>query len=224
MKQNQKGSAMIVVMCVLVLTMALGLALLLTASVLIRNAVRSNDKEQCRINAVTISDLLIEKIGNIEYSVENGYDADKIMPIFDAAGANDSLEGKLKTIWTRNWKYYSEDLGVLETLNEKERLFTYKLDEDCGLPGSTKAEFYFVSESRLNLEDYKGREEEAVSDFGDIILYVKVTSTVGEETASIINSFKPTVKSEWESWRWNNRGRVWEGQEEKELGKGDDDE
>lgn len=225
MKRNQKGSAMIVVVCILVLTMALSLALLLTASVLITNAARSNNKEQCRINAVTVSDLLIQKIEKIEYSEETGYAGD-IMPSFNASNADSSLEGKLKTIWTSSWKYYSEDMGVLESLDGKERRFTYKLKEDCGLPGSTEVELYYVSESGLDLDDYDGKHGEAVSDFLDIILYVKVTSTVGEETASIINSFKTSVENtgdEWERWGWDYRGRVWEGQEEKELGKGDVD-
>lgn len=221
MRRNQKGSAMVVVICVLVLTMALSLALLLTASVLITNAVRSNNKEQCRINAVTISDLLIHKIGNIEYSDETKY-PEGIKPDAHATGADSSLEGKLKTIWTSGWKYYSEDLGVLQNLG-KDRRFTYRL-EACGLPGDTEVALYFVSESELDLDSYDDKnDKDAVRAFGDIILYAKVTSTVGEETASVINSFKPTVTGTWESWKWTYRGRVWEGQEEKELGKGGED-
>ena len=220
MRRNQKGSAMIVVICVLVLTMALGLALLLTASVLITNAVRSNNKEQCRINAVTMSDLLIDKI-------DKGiiYDASTVVgdikPDFNAEDADSSLEGKLKTVYTSKWKKYTEDKGIFEGLGS-EWQFTYRLKE-CGLPGDTIVELYFVSET----ENYFGQSDpnmsatDIISDFENIILYVKVTSTVGEETASIINSFEPNVSGEWESWKWNYRGRVWEGQEENELGKGD---
>lgn len=170
MQKNRKGSAMIVVMCVLVVTVALSLALLLTASILMTNAIRSNDKEQCRINAVTLSDLLIEKIGNIEYSQDSEYqdtESDSVMPYFNALKADSSLEGKLKTIWTRSWKYYSEDLGYLESLDTNRR-FTYQLQDGSGLPGTTEVELYFVSENGWDLDDYVSASKsvkETASDF-----------------------------------------------------------
>ena len=235
MKKNQKGSAMIVVICVMVVAVALSVTLLLTASILINNAIRSGNKEQCRINAITVSELLIEEIGNIRYdgledlapgeSLTTAKDFNHhVPPLSNAAGRGDTLAGKLKTVVTKEWYSYDPDAGTLGQLDTSGKdFFTYWL-EDCGLPGETKLELYWMDESGENLKNLDmGKPFDAADKFQNLILYIKVTSTVGEESSAIISTFNPVVQRDvmgetgdpaldeaWTAWMWNYRGHEWE--------------
>ena len=222
MKKRQEGSAMIMVMCVMIIAVALSLVLLLTASILVSNAARSNNKEQCRINALSVSDVLIQEIESFTY---NGTDGDGyVPPSKDASDKDSTLKGKLKTVVTSEWYAYNPNAGELEQFeNNGKDYFTYELTPG-GLPGVTSVDLYWVDETDENLKklDMK-RPVEAASYFHSVALYLKVTSTVGEESSTIISRFQPIVKTKliettgnpeldeaWESWTWKYIGHEWE--------------
>lgn len=212
MKRRQSGSAMIVVMCVMVVVVALSLVLLLTASILVTNATRSNTKEQCRINAISVSNVLIEEITSLEYDDTDG----SARPTEHAEGKDDTLKGKLNTVATSAWYAYKPDAGDLEKLetNEKDR-FTYELKTE-GLPGKTVVELYWKDETDGELKELNKKDpQEAADKFQSVLLYVVVTSTVGQESSTIISTFNPNTPvmngdGTWKSWNWQYSGHEWE--------------
>lgn len=206
-KNNQDGSAMVVVMCVMILVVALSLVLLLTASVMMMNAVRSNNKEQCRISALAVSDVLIEEIGNIQYdgSEEGAKPAtvaeylSQVPPNPLAHGKDSELKGKLKTVFTSAWKKYDTSVGSLANLNSK---YEYKLGdgndlENNGIPGITTVTFYWMADDleidSLNLTD-PAKAQDAADLMADVTLYMNVTNTVGEESCTILSTFVPVIQ------------------------------
>ena len=67
-RKRQEGSAMVVVMCVMLITTILCLELLLAASASARNIRRIGERTQCRVNAYSVSGVLIDEItGAPEY-------------------------------------------------------------------------------------------------------------------------------------------------------------
>lgn len=222
-KHGREGSAMIMVMCMMIVAVALSLVLLLTASILVSNATRSNNKEQCRINAVSVSDVLIEEITSFTYDETDGDGS--VPPLKDASEKDTTLKGKLKTVVTSEWYAYNPNAGELEKLETKGKdYFTYELQTE-GLPGETVLELYWVDETDENLKKLDmSKPSEAMSYFQSVLLYVKVTSTVGEESSTIISQFQPVVQSKsaadptgnpetdkaWESWSWKYIGHEWE--------------
>lgn len=220
MKNRQEGSAMIVVLCVMTVTVALSLSLLLTASVLVSNAIRTNDREQCRINAISVSEALIREIDSFpEYTAADG----KVEPDPEQSGRDSDLRAKLKTVVTTEWYAYDEHAGTLGQLETKGKdYFTYDVKLE-GLPGTTKLELYWIDETGEQLRKLDTEDPVAASGtFGSVILYLKVTSTVGKESSSIISTFQPVVQLSpptedgamegrvWERWRWSYLGHEWE--------------
>lgn len=222
MKNKQEGSAMVVVMCVMVVTVALSLSLLLTASVLVNNAVRSNNKEQCRINAVSISEALIQEIkGFKEYSSAD--EGGTVEPSSGSNNAKHDLRSKLKTVVTTDWFAYDENAGTLGQLETKGKdYFTYNVNLD-GLPGTAQLEMYWIDETGEQMRSLDMSDPETASGvFGNVVLYLKVTSTVGQESSTVISRFQPVVQlisfteengiesKMWKSWRWSYIGHEWE--------------
>lgn len=222
MKKRQEGSAMIVVMCVMVVTVALSLALLLTSSVLVNNANRANDKEQCRINAVSVSEALLYEIDNFpEYTKADANG--EAQPSAEMPGREDDLRAKLKTVVTTEWFAYNEKAGTLGQLETKGKdYFTYDITME-GMPGTTRLEMYWIDETGEELRKLDMTDPVAASGtFGSVILYLKVTSTVGRESSTIISRYQPLVQLEpssdaddtegrqWESWKWKYLGHEWE--------------
>lgn len=205
MKKRQEGSAMIIVMCVMVITMALALSLLLISSVMMMNATRANQKEQCRITAVSVSEVVIEEIKKFEYTGS---------PI--PSPTKTGLEGKLQTVGTTEWYAYDKYAGSIEQIMKKDKdYFSYELS-GTDLPGKTVLSLYWINESGLDITN----PEDEVKAFRSLVLYVKVTNTVGEESATILSSFHPLVNkgkdengNEDETigdWFWEYDGHQWE--------------
>ena len=220
MKNRQEGSAMIVVVCVMIVTVALSLGLLLTASVLVNNANRSNNKEQCRINAVSVSETLIQEIGTFSAYTETDANG-KVEPSANMPGRENNLRAKLKTVVTTEWFAYDENAGTLGQLETRGKdYFTYDVTLE-GLPGTTKLEMYWIDETGEQLRSLDMSDaDEASGIFGNVVLYLKVTSTVGQESSTIISRFQPVVQlttptetdasKRWKSWKWEYIGHEWE--------------
>lgn len=219
--KKQDGAAMIVVMCVMVVTVALSLALLLSASVMLNNANRANRKEQCRITAISVSDALKERILSYEYRGEDGFPSNEPSGIRETGEAKEKLEMKLQTIVTNAWYSYDPSaIGVEKLQKQGKDTFTYvqKENPDSKLPGTTTLKLYWMDETDENLKTLdRNKIEEAAEKFQSVVLYVEVTNTVGEESSTIISLFHPLPgkidekKKVWESWSWVYDGRGWEG-------------
>lgn len=63
-KQDTRGAAMVIVMCVLAVFLALSSSLLLSASVAVNTARNNVTLERCKIQAVTLSDLFVRELEN----------------------------------------------------------------------------------------------------------------------------------------------------------------
>lgn len=221
MNKRQEGSAMIVVMCVMVMACALSLALLLSSSVLIRNAQRANQKEQCRITAVSVSDLLKQEIAGV--GSEPGYVYEEL-PKPNPENKGNSLKDKLQSVLTTEWYSYDKHAGTSDKiLKGSKAYFSYELTGG-DLPGSTVADFYWIDETGENLKELDFDDLETASGlFQSLKLYVKVTSTVGEESSTILSVYHPVVNTQseeasgtgqetvkWVNWTWQYDGRDWE--------------
>lgn len=208
MKKHQEGAAMIVVMCVMVVAVALSLALLLSASVVVTNAVRSSRREQCRILAVSVSEAFCKEVESYQNPGHASSEQEEEMI---------PLQEILKSVATAEWPSY--DASAKDGPDwEKRNVICYELDSTV-LPGETVAELYWTEEDEeavmdLDLED----DLEGVAGLlSGITLYVKVTSTIGEESCSVINCFQPggvktdIAESTGSDWKWIYIGHEWEG-------------
>ena len=221
LKEDRRGSALIVVMCVMLVTVALSLTLLLTASILMTNAIRSADKEQCRITAVSVSDLMIEEIEKIEY---NGSDGNPVAPYRGAADSG-TLAGKLQTVTTDAWYDYDPNEGELGQLQKRDKnRFVYTLQDDK-LPGVTQVELYWVDDTGYELDTIKESDLDSDQKFmNDLTLYMRVTNTAGRESSTIVSVFRADVTAstveengqqvrKWTEGRWLYDRRDWERRE-----------
>ena len=189
---------MVIVMCVMIVVTALSLALLLTASVLMRNASVSNQKEQCRITAVSVSEVLRKEIESFSYYNQKPS---------DNPDRETNLKSKLQSVGTIAWVAYRADA---EATDRQRNHFVYEL-EDCGLPGSAKVELYFTDELGV-LDGADITNDNFAQDYQELVLYVKVTGTVGKESSTIISCYSPVISGDgWSSWRWEYQRKEWEG-------------
>ena len=213
MKKRQEGSAMILVMCVMVVIVALVMSLLLSASVLIMNANRSNQKEQCRIAAISMSEVLCDEILlNGNYTTAPSAEGQ--------AGTSSELANKLHTVFSSAWLQYHSDAGTVQQIQIEARgIYRYEMKNENMPLTETKVEMYWTQAEELdrNPED---TIQELIEKFEDVTLYVKVTCIVGEEASTIISAYKPYTDSteipdkEDFSWKWAFDGPVWEGSED----------
>ena len=217
MKGRKEGSAMILVMCMMAVTAVLCMALLLSASMMMKQAVRSGQREQCRLNAVSVSDLFIKEITSFQYgnTLEN-----------DSHGQPDhNLKDRLQTIVSPGqlenpWYAYNPDVGVSELSVPEDQVFlTYQLISGT-LPGSTEVCMYWVDENDNQDNQYETDPALAAVRREDRVLYLKVTGMVGSESCTIISRFAPQIEltplpgedgcRHWEKWSWSYQGHEWE--------------
>lgn len=209
MKKQEQGSAMIVALCVMTVVSVLSLSLLLAASNLHRYALRSYRLKQAQIAAHSVLEVLKDQIVKFEY---RGY------PTADRHDREDSLEGRLASVCTDAWPAFEPEAGRTNTC------FTYDL-ADCGMPGDTVLELYWIDGSGEGIEELDPEDPEAAAaQFTNALLYVTVTNTIKGQSSTAANRFYPEVdivtrtetageepveKAEWIAWRWRDDGRVW---------------
>lgn len=208
MRKRQQGSAMIVVVCVMVVTIALSLALLLSASVLSMNAIRSNQKEQCRISAISMSEALRDEI-----------EAAGTYPTKPQVGGDTStLAGKLHTVYSSDWVQYWENVGSVQQIQiDAKGIYTYQAEHESMPSTKFTVQMYWMHEAGIDPE----AEELApvlAEKFNGVTLYIKVTCQVGEEASTIISTYIPDPESIQLnsdntdfSWKWSYNGHEWEG-------------
>lgn len=206
MRKRQEGSAMVLVMCVMVVVMALSFALLLSASVLSMNAIRSNQKEQCRIAAISVSDALrdeIETHGKYTTRPREG-------------GNTSTLAGKLHTVFSTDWIRYQRGVGTIQQIQIDTRgVYHYEMTHEDMPSTKTTVQMYWEQEEE---EDPNPEDEIQVVEekLRGVTLYIKVTCQVGEEASTITSIYSPESIKYNESgddfsWEWSYEGHDWEG-------------
>lgn len=138
MKHNKKGSAMIVVLCIMAILMTLSFALLLSASIVVANANRRKQQEQCKISASSFgknieADLKDESIVEKEGSLR--------------AYLRDEIERYMRS-QNLGWAYYNEDEGDAHSMAAAKRTFSMEEASWKNQTGTLKMEAYWESEYR----------------------------------------------------------------------------
>lgn len=115
-QSNRRGAAMVIVMCVLAVFLALSASILLTASVTLNTARNNVIFEQCKIQAVTLSDRIIDDMEDensylCEYirkeimdaawpSYVDGGDKESATHYFSMDSGSDRYQIKMEMYWT----------------------------------------------------------------------------------------------------------------------------
>lgn len=204
MIKRDSGAALIIVMCVMFLVVALSLALLRSAALLIQNPVRDSQREQCRINAVSVSEVVTEEIVSFRY--------DEAVEEKTSANPEKSLKDQLAMAAAGEW----ENGGKL----------LYQLQTDK-LPGETCLEFYVLKEETaeavLYMETHStvGKESCTVINRFVPVYHENDSDPVSEEIEGEeggvegVEEGEETEEKENEItvWSWKFLDRVW-GEEE----------
>lgn len=173
---------MVVVMCVMLITTILCLELLLAASASARNIRRIGERTQCRVNASSVSGVLIDEITGVpEYgdvTVDGALRED-----------GNSVRSQLRAA------FHKIENGEWRTGEKLE----YELAPGA-LPGDTVVELYWLGEGGDSDETSEEiRSEDAFSNPDNELLCLKVTSTVGGESSTVYSYFKPDAQADTEA-------------------------
>lgn len=189
---NEKGIAMIIVVCIMAVMMALSLTLLAASSLLIGNAQSASDQEQARIFTLSVNRELEEALTISEEEIsENG-----------AAGLWDWVNTKLKSRqwpeYAGDWNQGEEDGSVLRfTLNHAEAIGEGKAIKSCEIA------MYWESLGDNELPD--GGSESVGGE--DLELTIRVTCSTGKNQYTISSVFGCRKPEDEEDYYWYVSGR-----------------
>lgn len=195
MKKDERGSAMIIVLCVMAVTVVLALVLLHTAAMVSRGFGKINQKEQCRILAVSVSECLTEVLEEMEYTAKE--DAGKngeseAEDDFESEAEDDfELENDLEPESEGKWHPFPESEMKAEEWTPQTKFqrlleeaavrgrkkLTLQLKESAGLPGTTTA----VLELKLEAEASFPEE---------VLLILKVTTVIEDDSYTVVSHFR----------------------------------
>lgn len=195
MKKNEKGDAMITVICIMAVFLALSLAAIFSASSLMSGALKSKAREQCRLGAVTFSELL-EK----ELTWKSDYEDQK-----DPERQVYGLRNYLREQMEGDWRYYNENEAGRKDLDKAKKYFTVDTGSVPGMDenvGEIKVAIYWTAEASA-FETYK--------DYSKAEVAVEVTCEMKEKKQKQIirtwyrigyEAYKPDgtteTKDDWE--------------------------
>lgn len=173
-KRRRQGSAMIVAIVVSMVVVCFCLSLLLVSYALFQSSVRRVTQNQCRELAKTASIELEKEITSPVYSDVSSQQADL------AQGKNMLWQYLRYNICQNNWPYYTEDA---KTGHDADAAFRYfNLNASGGDAGS-----YAAMADDLSVCIYWETGDPATKD--DVTLFVKVTCSKGNQTASMISTY-----------------------------------
>ena len=130
--EPKRGDAMIVVLCVLCVFIMLSFTLLLASAVLTAAVGKQKNQEQCRLSAITFSELIRDDLTSS-----------------DDSSLKDYLKGELQRGQSSDWYYYNEDGEPFHNLDSAGviRVFDFA-DQDItgsasGAKGDITVEMYW---------------------------------------------------------------------------------
>ncbi len=190
---DQDGSALIAVLCVMMVVVAVCLSLLQGASVLTAAARRSRAKEQCRIMAESVSRELGEELtGKIYSQIPSGSPADDSLHAYVGAYVCERHN---------DWKDYDADGGAEHALSAVKRSFQLTGGEWPEEAGTITVSLYWVNGSGQK----RDRRESWESYFHsiDIDLYVEVTCQIRQESCTWTDCYFKVSSQEEGIWKWS---------------------
>lgn len=207
--EKNRGAAMVIVLCVMVVFLALSTTILLAGSVTLNNARNSIYFEYGKAQAVSLSELFArdmqQKLSDAPGTVSGG-----------AAGVeNQSLVRYVRDeIVKKGWKPYDEEAG-----NEGEAIKRFTLDTGVGTEDESKHEIriamYWTWEGDIDETNIKDNEGD-LADQG-VSLFIDVYSVLNDAEYHVKREFHldsmndNTDAASWDDypylWTWKTMGR-----------------
>lgn len=186
LNKDKRGMTTIIAVCVMALVMSLSLGLFLTASVLMRTAVRSGSSEQSRILAVSLSRMLESQLTDEDmvYDSRLKEEEDRMQ---DMGGL--SLWHYVKrNIEDGSWPYYQENGDSLHSRENAVRSFHMEAAGAAGEIADSQVSLYWTQK--------EGKPDRLVTE---------TRVTVKGETCVITDVYQLQVSGgEYESWKWSH--------------------
>ncbi len=200
--ERNRGAAMVIVLCVMVVFLALSATILLAGSVTLNTARNNVIFERSKVQAASLSELFVKELENqdINSSALIRHVRDQIMG-----------EG---------WSAYDED-AFLEENKKSGALKTYTMDKDDSTHQRIRIEMYWIWESDPTesdpTEDMDPIDETTLSDKG-VRLFVDVISTLNDMEYHVKREFELTRSDSANPdsekkvdypylWNWSAMGR-----------------
>ncbi|MDD3183842.1 MAG: hypothetical protein PHT76_00825 [Anaerostipes sp.] len=180
MKENEnKGAAIIIVLCVLCIFMALSLSMIFMSFQVLNNAQKSSTKEQSKISAVTFNDTLKQEI--ISEKGILGYDTGKT--------PENVRQYIYQQISENKWPYYNTAEPGHGKYDDTMRDLTISIPETkTPNMGTVKAKMYWES-------------SEDESDMSNVILVTSVTATFRKQSYTVKTQYE-LQKDSADNWKW----------------------
>lgn len=195
--KDQTGSALIAVLCVMMVIVTVCLSLLLAASVLSSAARRSCAEEQCRIMAESVSRKLGQELTAELYSQSpNG---------IPSGGSLHEYVGACICDRHQDWKDYDADGGPEHARSAVTRSFRLTDADWPSDAGTVTVSLYWVNGSGRK---WDGRQSwESYFQSIDIDLYVEVTCTIQQESCTWTDIYSKVSNEEAHTWKWSQTER-----------------
>lgn len=186
--QNQDGSALIPVLCILCVFMAFILALVLSSYQVLSKAQFAASKEQCRISAIAFSQGLEEELCADDPS--------------DEKRLSEFQSYVRERIQFKGWAYYNKDEAGH---NDKKAVAdTLKVD----IPVESDA-FDKSGKMKIAMHWESNSADMVNGDYRNVVLVVKVTSELRDQTYAVTTQYelcKPGADTiDWRdtaNWKW----------------------
>lgn len=189
--KNQKGAAMIIVLCVMMVILVLCVSVLLSTSMILANANHAFAKEQCRIWAVSLSEQLDQAL---------------LTPAFETA--DEEAAANDQTLWfyvksslqDGSWPYL-DDAEIGHDADFALRHFSLAADD--------APEGVAAAVAEMDISAYWLRTE--ADSFEDISLHVEVSATVNGQSCTISSEYALSLleigaddetQPSYEQWSW----------------------
>lgn len=192
---DQGGSALIVVLCVMMIMVTICLSLLLAASALTATAKRSYAREQCRVMAESVSRKLGEEL------VERSYSG---IPSGNPSGSSLwEYVGAYVCEKNNSWLDYDADGGSEHALSAVKRSFQLTDPDWPEDAGEITVGLYWVNGSGREWDGWESWEQYFHSI--DIDLYIEVTCAIQQEACTRTNVYFKVSNEKEHTWKWSQR-------------------
>ncbi|MBU3876110.1 hypothetical protein HGO97_009830 [Faecalicatena sp. AGMB00832] len=218
---NNRGSALVYVLCVMAVIVVLCLSLLLLSFSMYKSSLGYKNQEQCQLLAVSLSEEIREELendGNSWYITFDGSMIDKRTPIYSYDSKNKKPGTKqapelvdfiMRNMWTNGWPYYDEEEEG--DRNHSKKAATRELQLDTGaiadesfrkLAGDITVEMYWGSTSEKVTETDSEKKKNGTP------LVITVKCKVGKQSSTITRTYELAYSADSkpedgkEIWGW----------------------
>ena len=224
---NNRGSALVYVLCVMAVIVVLCLSLLLLSFSMYKSSLGYKNQEQCQLLAVSLSGEIrdeLENDGNSWYITFDGNTVAKRIPIYSYDSKNKKPGSKeapelvdfiIRNMWSSEWPYYDEEEEGSHSHSKRAAVRELKLDTDAiadesfrKLAGDITVEMYWGSTSEKVMETDSEKKKNGTP------LVVTVKCRIGKQSSTITSTYelaystdsKPEDENEIWGWFMTNPG------------------